>query len=84
MRNEQDAYRLQLKLFLSEVRQQQLLSSVRSFLKLYSAIPIAKLAAFMEIDEPTLRYLYTTIAMNHICFWDYDHDLYSLFTEWLF
>ena len=55
---EQDAYRLQLKLFLSEVRQQQLLSSVRSFLKLYSAIPIAKLAAFMEIDEPTLRYLH--------------------------
>ena len=28
--------------------------------------------------------IYTTIAMNHVCFWDYDHDLYSLVTEWLF
>lgn len=51
----QDAYRLQLKLFLSEVRQQQLLSSIRSFLKLYSAIPIVKLATFMDVDEQTLR-----------------------------
>jgi hypothetical protein len=52
----QDAYRLQLKLFLSEVRQQQLLSSIRSFLKLYTTISIAKLASFMDVDEPTLRY----------------------------
>ncbi|CAK9204550.1 unnamed protein product [Sphagnum troendelagicum] len=51
----QDAYRLQLKLFLSEVRQQQLLSSIRSFLKLYTTISIAKLASFMDVDEPTLR-----------------------------
>lgn len=51
----QDAYRLQLKLFLSEVRQQQLLSSIRSFLKLYTTISIGKLASFMDIDEPTVR-----------------------------
>lgn len=51
----QEAYRLQLKLFLSEVRQQQLLANIRSFLKLYSTISIAKLASFMELDEVTLR-----------------------------
>ncbi|THU54640.1 hypothetical protein C4D60_Mb10t27280 [Musa balbisiana] len=57
----QDAYRLQLKLFLYEVKQQQLLSGVRSFLKLYSTISIGKLAAYMEVDEPTLR----TILMTY-------------------
>eukprot|EP00268_Persea_americana_P012875 TRINITY_DN1553_c0_g3_i2.p1 TRINITY_DN1553_c0_g3~~TRINITY_DN1553_c0_g3_i2.p1 ORF type:complete len:196 (+),score=38.90 TRINITY_DN1553_c0_g3_i2:1000-1587(+) len=57
----QDAYRLQLKLFLYEVKQQQLLSGIRSFLKLYSTISIAKLATYMEVDEPTLR----TILMTY-------------------
>ncbi|KAG6497989.1 eukaryotic translation initiation factor 3 subunit L-like [Zingiber officinale] len=51
----QDAYRLQLKLFLYEVKQQQSLSGLRSFLKLYSAISIGKLAAYMEVDESTMR-----------------------------
>ena len=51
----QDAYRLQLKLFLYEVKQQQLLAAVRSFLNLYSTISVGKLAAYMEVDEPTLR-----------------------------
>ncbi|KAG1330369.1 eukaryotic translation initiation factor 3 subunit L [Cocos nucifera] len=57
----QDAYRLQLKLFLYEVKQQQLLAGVRSFLKLYSTISIGKLATYMEVDEPTLR----TILMTY-------------------
>jgi hypothetical protein len=52
----QDAYRLQLKLFLSEVRHQQLLSGIQSFLKLYTTISISKLASFMDVDGPTLRY----------------------------
>jgi translation initiation factor 3 subunit L len=52
---QQDAYRLQLKLFLYEVKQQQLLSGIRSYLKLYSAITVAKLAQYMEMDEATLR-----------------------------
>jgi len=52
----QDAYRLQLKLFLYEVKQQQMLASVRGFLKLYSTTSIGKLAAYMEVDEPTLRF----------------------------
>ncbi|CAN6456504.1 unnamed protein product [Victoria cruziana] len=57
----QDAYRLQLKLFLYEVKQQQLLSGVRSFLKLYTTISIGKLATYMEVDESTLR----TILMSY-------------------
>ncbi|KAL0323841.1 UNVERIFIED_CONTAM: 8-hydroxygeraniol oxidoreductase [Sesamum calycinum] len=44
----QDAYRLQLKLFLYEVKQQQLLSGVRTYLKVYSTISLGKLAAYME------------------------------------
>ncbi|CAN1238941.1 Eukaryotic translation initiation factor 3 subunit L [Linum grandiflorum] len=51
----QDAYRLQLKLFLYEVKQQQLLSGVRTFLKVYSTISLGKLANYLEVDEPTLR-----------------------------
>ncbi|KAG5225368.1 eukaryotic translation initiation factor [Salix suchowensis] len=57
----QDAYRLQLKLFLYEVKQQQLLSGVRIFLKVYSTISLGKLANYMEVDEPTLR----TILMTY-------------------
>ncbi|KAI5069046.1 hypothetical protein GOP47_0015347 [Adiantum capillus-veneris] len=72
----QDAYRLQLKLFLSEVRQQQLLSSIRSYLKLYSAIPISKLASFMDVDEPTLRMaLLTYKHKTHVL--DYDGRIIS-------
>ncbi|KAI9106728.1 hypothetical protein K1719_022454 [Acacia pycnantha] len=56
----QDAYRLQLKLFLYEVKQQQLLSGVRTFLKLYSTISLAKLASYMEVDEATLRSILVT------------------------
>ncbi|KAF6164412.1 hypothetical protein GIB67_025238 [Kingdonia uniflora] len=56
----QDAYRLQLKLFLYEVKQQQLLSGVRTYLKLYSSISIGKLATYMEVDEPTVRSILLT------------------------
>lgn len=52
----QDAYRLQLKLFLYEVKQQQLLSGVRTFLKVYSSISLGNLAKYMEVDESKLRY----------------------------
>ncbi|KAK8479543.1 hypothetical protein V6N11_069396 [Hibiscus sabdariffa] len=56
----QDAYRLQLKLFLYEVKQQQLLSGVRTFLKVYSTISLGKLANYMEVDEATLRSILLT------------------------
>ncbi|KAJ7556493.1 hypothetical protein O6H91_05G085900 [Diphasiastrum complanatum] len=74
--NQQDAYRLQLKLFLSEMRQQQLISSIRSFLKLYSTISIAKLASFMELDEAGLRMaLLTYKHKTHVV--DYDGSILS-------
>ncbi|KAG8067539.1 hypothetical protein GUJ93_ZPchr0005g14842 [Zizania palustris] len=64
----QDAYRLQLKLFLYEVKQQHLLSGIRSYLKLYSTITISKLAKYMDADEVTLR----TILMT------YKHKMHSV------
>ncbi|KAG0454651.1 hypothetical protein HPP92_023943 [Vanilla planifolia] len=57
----QTSIRLQLKLFLYEVKQQQLLGGVRSFMKLYSTISLSKLANYMEVDEATLR----TILMTY-------------------
>ncbi|GAB2284851.1 hypothetical protein Dimus_019304 [Dionaea muscipula] len=56
----QDAYRLQLKLFLYEVKQQQLLAGVRTFLRVYSSISLGKLATYMEVDESTLRTILLT------------------------
>ena len=53
--NPQEAYRLQLRLFMSEVHQQLLLPTIRSYLKLYTTIGIPKLAALAEADEPTFR-----------------------------
>tara|TARA_B110001452_G_scaffold266064_1_gene272008 strand:- start:217 stop:633 length:417 start_codon:yes stop_codon:yes gene_type:complete len=51
----QEAYKLQLNRFLKEVSQQKLLPTIRSFLKLYTAIGIPKLAALLEVDEATFR-----------------------------
>jgi len=51
----QDAFRLQLGIFLSEVSQQHRLSNLSSFLKLYSTISVPKLASIMEIDEKELK-----------------------------
>ena len=54
--NAQEAYRLQLRLFLQEVQQQKLLPTIRSFLKLYTTIGIPKLATLLEEgDEATFR-----------------------------
>jgi len=45
-----EPYRLQLKIFLNEIRQSLQLPLIRSYLKLYSTMPIEKLAQFCEID----------------------------------
>ena len=37
------------------MQQQKVLPTVRSFLKLYTTIDVAKLAALAEADEPTFR-----------------------------
>lgn len=42
----------QLKVFLDEVRQQLMLPTIRSYLKLYTTMPISKLAAFLDMKEP--------------------------------
>jgi translation initiation factor 3 subunit L len=43
----QDPLKLQMKVFLIEVTQQVLIPFVRSYLKLYTTLPVAKLAAFL-------------------------------------
>ncbi|XP_064619382.1 eukaryotic translation initiation factor 3 subunit L-like [Lineus longissimus] len=50
-----EPYQLQLKVFMDEVLQQNLLPTIRSYLKLYTTLPISKLAAFMEMTEDELR-----------------------------
>jgi len=45
----------QLAVFQGEVAQQQLLPTIRSYLKLYTTLPISKLAGFMEMNEDDLR-----------------------------
>eukprot|EP00512_Aurantiochytrium_limacinum_P003559 CAMPEP_0171502312 /NCGR_PEP_ID=MMETSP0958-20121227/10097_1 /TAXON_ID=87120 /ORGANISM="Aurantiochytrium limacinum, Strain ATCCMYA-1381" /LENGTH=534 /DNA_ID=CAMNT_0012037331 /DNA_START=152 /DNA_END=1756 /DNA_ORIENTATION=+ len=51
----QEAYRLQLKLFLYEVRQQAAIPTIRSYLLLYTSIPITKLAKFCEMPPERFR-----------------------------
>lgn len=48
-----ELYRVQLKWFLEDVRQQLSLPTIRSFLKLYKSIPVDKLSRFcqMEMDQ---------------------------------
>ena len=51
----QEPFQQQLKVFIDEVMQQQLLPTIRSYLKLYTTLPLSKLAAFMEMTEDELR-----------------------------
>ncbi|XP_014663117.1 PREDICTED: eukaryotic translation initiation factor 3 subunit L-like [Priapulus caudatus] len=45
----------QLKVLVDEVQQQFLLATIRSYLKLYTTMPIVKLAAFLDMSEDELR-----------------------------
>lgn len=47
--------RLQLKVFMDEVKQQALLPTVRSYLKLYTSMPLDKLANYMNITVDELE-----------------------------
>ena len=67
----QDALRLQTKLFLNEVKEQLLIPTIRSYLKLYTTISIQKLATFLETDEKSLRtslmcYKHKTKGLVHV------------------
>lgn len=41
----------QLKVFMDEIKQQIMLPTIRSYLKLYTTMPIKKLATFLDLDE---------------------------------
>lgn len=43
-----EPYQQQLKVFMDEVNQQLLIPDIRSFLKLYTTLPIEKLASFID------------------------------------
>uniref|UniRef100_A0A2K5C8J1 Eukaryotic translation initiation factor 3 subunit L n=1 Tax=Aotus nancymaae TaxID=37293 RepID=A0A2K5C8J1_AOTNA len=45
----------QLKMFADEVQQQAQLSTIHSFLKLYTTMPVAKLAGFLDLTEQEFR-----------------------------
>eukprot|EP01135_Chromosphaera_perkinsii_P009691 Nk52_evm17s1837 gene=Nk52_evmTU17s1837 len=47
----QEAYRVQMRLFLNEVHQQAFLPTVRSYLKLYTTMPVEKLAGFLNMSK---------------------------------
>merc|ERR1719384_1785630 len=47
--------RLQMKVFMDEVKQQMLLPTVRSYLKLYTSMPLEKLADYMSITVDELE-----------------------------
>ena len=47
--------RLQMKIFMDEVRQQTLLPTIRSYLKLYTSMPLDKLATYMNISVDDLE-----------------------------
>lgn len=48
-----EPFTLQMKIFMNEVEQQTIIPIIRSYLKLYTTMPIAKLAAFMSTDVDT-------------------------------
>jgi len=47
--------RLQMKVFMEEVRQQLMLPTIRSYLKLYTTMPLEKIAGFMEMAPEEFR-----------------------------
>lgn len=50
-----EPFMLQCKVFIEEVAQQLLIPTIRSYLKLYTTLPIQKLAIFMEMTEDELK-----------------------------
>jgi translation initiation factor 3 subunit L len=53
--NQNEAYARQLSLFLQEVRQQQALPKIGSYMKLYTSLKASKFAQLCEMDEEGLR-----------------------------
>jgi translation initiation factor 3 subunit L len=55
--------RLQLKVFMDEVQQQLMLPTIRSYLKLYTTMPLDKMAGFM--DQPPEEFRNHLLAFKH-------------------
>merc|ERR1711900_121088 len=53
--NPNEAHQRQLKLFLQEVQQQAKFPEMRAYMRLYSAMPLEKLSAFVDLDAEALR-----------------------------
>jgi len=53
--NRYEPWRLQQKVFMDEVNQQLPVLVIRSYLKLYTTMPISKLASFLDLNEDALR-----------------------------
>ena len=53
--NHKEPFMLQHKVFIDEVQQQVLLPTIRSYLKLYTTLPLSKLAGFMEMPVDELK-----------------------------
>jgi translation initiation factor 3 subunit L len=51
----QEPYQHHAKIFLSDIHNQTMIPTLRSFLKLYTTMSIDKLAAFLEMDADELR-----------------------------
>lgn len=51
MNAHKDAHHMQRRVFIADVRQQILMPTIRSYLKLYSVLPVAKLASFLEMPQ---------------------------------
>ncbi|KAL0822692.1 hypothetical protein ABMA28_004712 [Loxostege sticticalis] len=68
-----DAVKHQTQVFMDEVRQQKMLPTIRSYLKLYTTLPLAKLAAFMmaarggDRDRDVARE-HASLAIHLLCF----------------
>jgi len=53
--NHKEPFLQQCKVFMDEVAQQSLVPTIRSYLKLYTTLPLSKLATFMDINEEELK-----------------------------
>lgn len=66
-----DAVKHQTQVFMDEVRQQKMLPTIRSYLKLYTTLPMAKLAAFMSAARGSERDAareHAALAIHLLCF----------------
>ncbi|CAG5025232.1 unnamed protein product [Parnassius apollo] len=66
-----DAVKHQTQVFMDEVRQQKMLPTIRSYLKLYTTLPLAKLAAFMSAargGERDAAREHAALAIHLLCF----------------